>query len=82
MILKEKKLQPMLKIIFSNNLYLTGQFSAEGGQPSVILGGMLTAGSVIARDPYAADIFNFFCGWIRLHNKNKVSFIRDYLCEY
>ncbi len=41
------------------NLYLTGQWSSGGGQPLVILGGMLTASAIIAKDPGAADLVDF-----------------------
>ncbi len=41
------------------NLYLTGQWSSGGGQPLVILGGMLTSSAIIACDPGAADIVDF-----------------------
>lgn len=62
-----------------DNLYLTGQFSGGGGQPLVILGGMLTAGSVIARDPYAADIVDFMVDGFDSTMKTMYLFVRDYL---
>ncbi len=62
-----------------DNLYLTGQFSGGGGQPLVILGGMLTASSIIAREPDMEDITDFLVDGFNSTLKTMYLLFKDYV---